>query len=63
MQNSMQITRTVGRFGTTSRRHITNVTVGINDADILEERIMTCSEKPRTNIPRRNLLIAAALSF
>jgi len=42
-------------------RHITNVTVGINDADILEERIMTMLRKPRTNIPRRNLLIAAAL--
>jgi uncharacterized membrane protein YkoI len=42
-------------------RHITNVTVGINDADILEERIMTMLRKPRTNIPRRNLLLAAAL--
>ena len=44
-------------------RHMTTVTVGINDADILEERIMTMLRKPRTGIQRRKLLLAAACFF
>jgi beta-lactamase regulating signal transducer with metallopeptidase domain/uncharacterized membrane protein YkoI len=42
----------------------TTVTVGIADADILEERVMSILRRPKTNIRRRNLLlVAAALVF
>src|SRR5215813_2787100 len=40
------------------------ITVGIADADILEERVMTILRKPKINTRRRNLLlVAAALIF
>jgi bla regulator protein blaR1 len=40
------------------------ITVGIADADILEERVMTILRRPKINTRRRNLLlVAAALVF
>src|SRR5262245_4660580 len=40
------------------------ITVGIGDADILEERVMTILRRPKINTRRRNLLlVAAALVF
>jgi bla regulator protein blaR1 len=40
------------------------ITVGIADADILEERVMTILRRPKTNTRRRNLLlVATALIF
>jgi len=40
------------------------ITVGIADADILEERVMTILRRPKINARRRNLsLVAAALVF
>src|SRR5215813_12225421 len=40
------------------------ITVGIADADILEERVMTILRKPKINTRRRNLLlVAVALIF
>jgi len=36
------------------------ITVGIADADILEERVMTILRRPKINTRRRNLLLAAA---
>src|SRR5207247_1445679 len=44
-------------------RHMTTVTVGINDADILEERIMTMLRKPKTGIQRSKLLFGTACFF
>src|SRR5262245_7741990 len=42
----------------------TTITVGIADADILEERVMTILRRPKINTRRRNLLlVAAALVF
>jgi uncharacterized membrane protein YkoI/biotin carboxyl carrier protein len=42
----------------------TTITVGVADADILEERVMTILRKPKINTRRRNLLlVAAALIF
>jgi len=42
----------------------TTITVGIADADILEERVMTILRRPKTNTRRKNLLlVAAALVF
>lgn len=38
----------------------TTITVGIADADILEERVMTILRRPKINIRRRNLLLVAA---
>src|SRR5262245_23994200 len=43
----------LGRSGAT-------ITVGIADADILEERVMTILRKPKINPRRKNLLLAAA---
>jgi beta-lactamase regulating signal transducer with metallopeptidase domain/uncharacterized membrane protein YkoI len=40
------------------------ITVGVADADILEERVMTILRRPKTNTRRRNLLpVATALIF
>ena len=42
----------------------TTITVGIADADILEERVMTILRRPKINTRRKNLLlVAAALVF
>jgi len=38
----------------------TTITVGITDADILEERVMTILRRQKVNILRKNLLLAAA---
>ncbi len=45
-------------------RPTATITVGIADADILEERIMTILRRPQINVRRKNLLlVAAALVF
>ncbi len=45
-------------------RPSTTITVGIADADILEERVMTILRRPKTNTRRKNLLlVATALIF
>jgi beta-lactamase regulating signal transducer with metallopeptidase domain/uncharacterized membrane protein YkoI len=45
-------------------RPTTTITVGIADADILEERVMSILRRPKTNTRRKKLLlIAAALIF
>jgi len=46
----------LGRSGAT-------ITVGIADADILEERVMTILRKPKISSRRRNLLLVAATLF
>ncbi|HEY7182354.1 MAG TPA: M56 family metallopeptidase [Blastocatellia bacterium] len=42
------------------RRPGATITVGIADADILEERVMTILRRPKINTRRRNLLLVAA---
>jgi beta-lactamase regulating signal transducer with metallopeptidase domain len=45
-------------------RPTATITVGIADADILEERVMTILRRPQINVRRKNLLlVAAALVF
>jgi len=39
----------------------TTITVGIADADILEERVMTILRRPKINTRRKNLLLVAAV--
>ncbi|HEU0177593.1 MAG TPA: M56 family metallopeptidase [Blastocatellia bacterium] len=46
-----------------SNRPGTTITVGIADADILEERVMTILRRPKINTRRRNLLLIAATLF
>lgn len=41
----------------------TIMTIGINDADILENRIMKILKRPKINIYRRNFLLALAILF
>ena len=41
----------------------TTITVGIADADILEERVMTILRRPKINTRRRKLLLVAATLF
>jgi beta-lactamase regulating signal transducer with metallopeptidase domain/uncharacterized membrane protein YkoI len=41
-------------------RPTTTITVGIADADILEERVMSILRRPKTNTRRKNLLLVAA---
>lgn len=41
----------------------TTITVGITDADILEERVMTILRRPKIKLLRKNLLLAAASLF
>ena len=44
--------------------HTTTITVGIIDADILEERVMSMLSRPKINMRRKSwLLVAAALCF
>ncbi len=46
------------------RRSTTTITVGIADADILEERVMTMLKRSKPNVGRKSwLLIAATLCF
>src|SRR5262245_3910192 len=44
----------------TVSRPTATITVGIADADILEERVMTILNKPKISLRRKNLLFAAA---
>jgi len=41
-------------------RPTATITVGIGDADILEERVMTILSRPKISLRRKNLLLAAA---
>src|SRR5262249_8639315 len=44
-------------------RAVSAITVGINDADILEERVATILRRPQIAVRRRYLLIIASLLF
>jgi bla regulator protein blaR1 len=44
----------------TAGRPTATITVGIADADILEERVMTILNRPKISLRRKNLLFAAA---
>lgn len=43
------------------RGHTNAITVGIADADILEERVMTMMKRSKTNVGRRSWLLIAAI--
>jgi len=46
------------------RRSATTITVGIADADILEERVMTMLKRSKTNVGKKSwMLVAATLCF
>jgi beta-lactamase regulating signal transducer with metallopeptidase domain/uncharacterized membrane protein YkoI len=54
----------LARSAVNMKRPTATITVGIADADILEERVMSILRRPKTNTRRKNLLlVAAALIF
>jgi beta-lactamase regulating signal transducer with metallopeptidase domain len=54
----------LARSAVNMNRPATTITVGIADADILEERVMSILRRPKTNTRRKNLLlVTVALVF